>query len=147
MKTNLKFLATFIAVTLISLSANAQKRSITIKQLPAPAQSFLTTNFPNQAPAYIEEDKGMISTDYEVKLTGGTEIEFDGKGNWEEVDGNKTAIPTSVLPKTIATYLTANYKGQGVEKIELKKNGYKVELLNDVELEFDTNGKFLRIDD
>lgn len=145
MKTAVKLAC--VLTLMIGLTANAQERKITLKELPAPAQTFVSTHFPNQAASYVEEDKGMLSTDYKVLLTGGTEIEFDGKGNWEEIDGNKTAIPNSILPKGVESYVASNYKGQGVEKIEKEGWGYKVELLNDVELVFDSNGKFLRIDD
>lgn len=145
MKTVLKLAFALLLAT--GLTANAQEKRITLKELPANAQTYITKHFPNQAPSYIIEDKGMLSTDYEVMLTGGTKIEFDGSGNWEEVDGNKTAIPNSVIPKNIATYLTANYKGQAIEKIEREKYKYKVELLNGLDLEFDADGKFLRIDD
>ncbi len=144
MKTVLKLAFTLLFIT--GFNAAAQERKITLKELPANAQSFLSKHFPNQAPSYVEEDKGMLSTDYKVLLTGGTEIEFDGKGNWEEVDGNKTAIPNSIAPKGVNTYISENYKGREIEKIEKENWGYKVELLNDVELVFDSNGRFLRLD-
>jgi hypothetical protein len=145
MKTVIKLV---LALALLSgFTANAQKKNITIKELPANAQTFLSKNFPKQTATYAIEDKGMISTDYEIMLSNGVEIEFDSKGNWEDIDGNKTALPESILPKAIADYVNKNYKGQGVEKIEKEGWGYKVEFLNDLELKFDNNGKFLRIDD
>lgn len=145
MKTVVKLALALVILT--GIGANAQKKNITIKEFPAAAQTFLSQNFPKQTATYAVEDKGMLSTDYEIMLSNGMEIEFDGKGNWEEIDGNKTALPESVLPKAIADYVSKNYKVQGVEKIEKEKWGYKVEFLNDVELKFDSNGKFLRVDD
>lgn len=142
----LKSLA-LIALSISCFACNAQKRNITIKELPATAQSFIKTNFPNQAASYIIEDKDLSGTEYEVRFTGGAEVEFDGQGNWKEVDTNKSLMPAGVLPKNIATYIAQNYKGQQVEKIEKKHRGYKVEFVNDLELEFDSNGNFLRIDD
>jgi len=147
MKTKLNLLAAFAFTLLFSLTVTAQKRNITLKELPATAQTFLAKHFPNQATSYIIEDKGYINTDYKVMLTGGTEIEFNGKGNLDEADGNKKALPNSILPKAIATYIAANYKGQEIEKFEKEKSGYKVEFLNDLELKFDNAGKFLGIDD
>lgn len=132
---------------LISVSAFGQERKITLNELPATAQSFISKNFPNQAPSYVEEDKGIMDTDYKVLLTGGIEIEFDGNGDWEEIDGNKNAIPNTVLPKKIIAYIASGFKGQGIEKVEKERWGYQVELLNDIELEFDNDGTFLRIDD
>jgi Putative beta-lactamase-inhibitor-like, PepSY-like len=130
-----------------TIGCTAQKRNIAVTQLPKTAQDFIKANFPNQATSYIIEDKDIHETEYEVRFTGGAEVEFDGNGNWKEVDANKSVIPKSVLPKAIATYTDQNYKGQSVEKIERKNWGYKVEFTSDIELEFDNAGKFLRIDD
>ncbi|RYJ45773.1 PepSY-like domain-containing protein [Flavobacterium beibuense] len=136
-----------LLIILISCSAFGQERKITLNDLPPAAKTFISKNFPNQAPSYVIEDKDITETEYEVLMTGGTEIEFDAKGNCKEIDGNGYALPDSVLPKVITQYIHKNYKGQGVEKAEKKRWGYKVELLNDLELEFDNNGKFLRLDD
>ena len=136
-----------LLVIFLSFSAFGQERAITLNELPSTAQTFISKNFPNQAPSYVEEDKGIMNTDYKVLLTDGTEIEFDGKGNWEEIDGNKRSIPNSILPQKIVSYIKSNYKGQGVEKIEKESWGYQIEPLSGLELEFDNDGKFLRIDD
>lgn len=144
MKTVLKLVLALVILT--GFTANAQKRNIAINELPKPAQTFISTHFKGQTASYAIEDKGILSTDYDVMLSGGTEIEFDSKGNWKEIDGNKSALPNSVLPKAVANYISKNYKDQVVEKIE-KEAGYKVEFINDLELKFDSNGKFLRIDD
>lgn len=135
------------ALSLTCFACNAQKRKITIKELPATAQAFIKTNFPNQATSYIIEDKGLTKTEYEVRFSGGAEVEFDGSGNWKEIDANKSMMPATVLPKGIAAYIAQNYKGQEVEKIEKKSRGYKLEFVNDLELEFDTNENFVKIDD
>jgi len=149
MKTSMGYSKTLLlaAASMVCFACNAQKRRITMADLPAPAQTFIKTNFPNQATSYILEDKEITETEYKVQFTGGTEVEFDGKGNWEELDANRGSLPTSVLPKAIADYIEKNYKGLAVEKLDRKHYGYKLEFTTDLELEFDANGKFLRIDD
>ena len=133
--------------SILSFACTAQKTNITIAELPAAAQSFVKANFPNQATSYIIKDKDLTETEYELKFTGGAEVEFDEKGNWKEVDANRSTMPATVLPKAIADYNAAHYKGLLVEKIEKKHWGYKLEFTNDLELEFDNSGKFLRIDE
>lgn len=149
MKSTMGYSKTLIlaSISFLCFACNAQKRNITLAELPATAQTFIKANFPNQATSYIIEDKDITKTEYKVWFTGGTEAKFDGKGNWEELDANKGALPNSVLPKAIATYVAQNYKGLSVEKLEKERWGYKLEFTNDLELEFDANGKFLRIDD
>ena len=141
----MKELLVLAFIALAGFTANAQKVNITLKELPAAAQSFISANFPNQASSYVIKDKGMLEIEYKVILTGGVEIEFDADGNWEEIESN-TPLPSTVLPETIAGYIKSNYKSQDVIKLEKKRTGYEVELANGTELEFDTKGKFLRID-
>ncbi|MEE1897159.1 PepSY-like domain-containing protein [Flavobacterium rakeshii] len=136
-----------LLIILFTVTAFGQERKITLNDLPPAAKTFISQNFPNQAPSYVIEDKDIRETEYEVVMTGGVEMEFDAKGNCKEIDGNGFALPDTVLPKVIMQYIRKNYKGQGVEKAEKKRWGYEVELLNDLELEFDNNGKFLRLDD
>jgi len=149
MKTTMGYSKTMLltAASLVCFACNAQKRNITLAQLPATAQTFIKTNFPNQATSYIIEDKDLTETDYKVVFTGGAEVEFDGNGNWEEIEAKKSVLPASVYPKPVADYIAKNYKGLAVDKLEKKRWGYKLEFTNDIELEFDANGKFLRIDD
>lgn len=134
-------------VMLAGFTATAQKRTITINQLPAAAQAFIKNNFSGQTADYIVEDKGFMETEYEVRLANGTEIEFDGSGNWEEIDGNNNPIPAAILPKGINSYINGKFKGQAIHKADKKRYGYDIELVNGLELEFDSTGKFLRLDD
>jgi len=135
-----------IASTFFSLSVSAQKTTITTAELPANAQTFLKKHFPNETPSYIVKEKEVFSTEYKVQFSNAIEIEFDSKGNWEEIDGNHTAIPASAIPAKIATYVKANYKDANVTKIDKSRWGYEVDLSNGLELEFDSTEKFLRID-
>jgi len=146
MKTKLNLATCLFAGLAFGFSANAQKTTITKTALPANAQTFLKTHFAGQDPTYIIEDKETFSTDYKVQFANNIEVEFDGKGNWEEVDGNHNAIPQAIVPKTIASYIKANYPTIPVIKIDKSKWGYEVELGNGLELEFNSKGSFIRID-
>ncbi|AWH86977.1 hypothetical protein HYN59_09545 [Flavobacterium album] len=148
MKTKVNFQNTLaIILFLFAFTANAKTKSITTAQLPANAQDFLKKNFAKATVASAWEDKEMFDTDYKVQFSNGIEVEFDGNGNWEEIDGNHNAVPVSMLPSAITTYLSQHYKGQNVVQIDKKHWGYKVELASGIELEFNNAGKFLRIDD
>lgn len=144
MKTQMSL--SLIAGLLFSFSAHAQKTTITTAELPAKAQAFLKEHFANENPASIVKDKETFSTDYKVRFSNNTEVEFDSKGNWEEIDGNHTPIPTTTIPAKIASYVKSNYKEVSITKIDKGHWGYEVDLSNGIELEFDSNEKFLRID-
>ena len=59
---------------------------VTIDQLPAPAQSYLTENYPDQKVLIIKKDIEGLSTRYEVTLESGMKVEFDGDGSLRDVD-------------------------------------------------------------
>lgn len=114
--------------------------------LPGKAQQYLK-HF--EAPiALIEVDNdGVFGKTYDVKLNDGTEIDFDKNGEWKSVDTERKPVPVVFIPKTIADYIKANYSQSFVSKIDKDSRGYDVELSNHLELKFDSNGKFLRLDD
>lgn len=90
------------------------------------------------------------SHSFEVRFEDGSEVEFDKKGNWKEVDCKRQAVPASVLslvPAEIQTYAAATFPQVTITKINQKHWGYEVELSNGFGLEFDKKGKFLRMDD
>jgi hypothetical protein len=145
MKTTKIGTALLIFALAFGFEANAQTAK-NQTELPATAQTFITNNFAGQTISSLNVDKDRKSTEYDVRLSGGTSFEFDDSGNWEEIDGNKTALPTSVLPKGVADHINKSYAGQNVVKIEKNKKKYEVELGDGTELEFDLNGKFLKVD-
>lgn len=142
-----KAILTF-GIFIFSIQLNAQESVIKTNELPKTALDFISKNFSGQKVSQAVKDKGMISTDYEVWLDNGVKIEFDGNGNWEEVDGEKdTAIPTGFIPAKITSYVSKNFPTHKISKIEKDSNSYDVELTNGLDLEFKLNGDFLRIDD
>jgi hypothetical protein len=147
MKTTMRFgILLTIALLTFAGSAHAQSKTITSAQLPTTAREFIKKHFASEKIASVWEDRELLGTEYKVRFANGTEVEFDGKGSWDEIDGNHKAIPASVIPAGITAYVKSNYKGQAITKLDKKRSGYEVELANDVELEFDKTGKFVRID-
>jgi hypothetical protein len=144
----LVILAGVVAIALSGLIVNAQNTNSKINpaELPAAAHAFIKEHFSGQTVANVKVDKDFTNTEYDVVLSGGTEIEFNGKGEWKDIDGNTTAIPSAIVPKAITDYVAQHYAGQQVVQIEKERSGFDVELSNGTDLDFDANGKFLRVD-
>lgn len=144
--TAIKFLTAFFLF--IGISSNAQESIITKNELPKSAQKFISDYFSKSNIDYVKKDKETFSTDYKVKFTNGIELEFDSEGNWTEVDGNKTVIPTAFIQKNILTYVKEKFPNTQIVKIEKGRFGkQEVKLSNGLELEFNSKGEFKRIDD
>lgn len=118
-----------------------------ISTLPVAAQTIVKNNFKaGISHIKIEKDFGRVS-EYDVVLTDGSEITFDSKGNWKDIEMRaNTSVPTALVPASITAYVKQNQKKTKITGIEKNRSGYEVELSNGVEMKFNSEGKFLRYD-
>lgn len=133
--------------SVIGFNANA-KKAIDVSQLPVSAQTFLKENFGND-PVASAQKSGMFKTEYKVSLRSGAKIEFDSKGEWEDVKCRYSdkGVPKNIVPQAIRKYVDKNFSGTRIVEIERDHNKYEVSLSNGLDLEFSLNGDFIRIDD
>lgn len=143
-----KLLAILTVVLLATGSLMARDKFYNSDEpLPAAAKTMLKKYFPGLEVNHVKVDSGFFSTDYEVILTDGTEIDFDGDGQWDAIDRGRTAIPDGLIPQPILNYVAKSFSGAKIVEIDKDRNSYDVQLNNGIELEFDRAGNFRRIDD
>lgn len=113
--------------------------------LPANAKATLNTYF-NSKVNHVKIDKNLLGNveEYDVVLKNGTEVEFDGQGNLREVDAGSNAVPSGLILNPIRDYVKKNCGNKKVVQLEIKKNGYEIELVDGRELTFDRSGKFIK---
>ena len=122
-------------------------RMITREELPEKAQVFIDKHFVNVDVLYVKAERDMgVVTSYDVVMDGGIKLEFNRKGEWESVNCHRSRVPDSVLPKGVLDYVNKKFTKAYVVEIERDMMGYDVKLSNDLDLEFDKDGNFLRID-
>lgn len=116
--------------------------------LPEAAKSVLKKNFKSGVSVVkIDKDFGRVS-EYEVVMTDGSEVTFDSKGNWKDVEVCRDkAVPAGFVLKPISDYVSKNHKGMKIVGIEKERSGYDVQLSNGIEMKFSAAGKFRRYDD
>lgn len=147
MKTIFKTLIVIVLMA-TNLLANAQDKIITLSELPRTAQAFVKSYASVSDISYIKmEDKLFSKKSYEVKMKDGSEFEFDKNGAWKEVDMKHKAVPSALIPSAISAYVAKSFPQNKIVKIARKSSKYEVELTNGLDLEFNSKGKFLRIDD
>lgn len=116
-------------------------------ELPEAAKEMLSKYFPYAKVSYIKVDKDLfLSTSYDVKLSNGTEIDFNGIGEWLEVDCQKETVPAALIPEPIRKYMEENFKGHRITEIERSRKGYQITLANELEVLFDPFGTFIKLD-
>ncbi len=136
----------FAGVILISatLTSCAQNQAKNENSLPNNSKEFLQQHFPSLQITYVQIEDDQ---DYDVTLSDGTNVEFFKDGNWEKVECFGKAIPESVVPAKILDYVKANYPKLYIEELSIERNGYDVELNNNLDILFSKDGDFKKIDD
>lgn len=112
-------------------------KAIRFQELPAKSQKFIHTYFAQNDIVYAKVERTLTSKSYEVVLKDGTNIDFDKKGEWTEVDMQTRSVPNSIVPSQIATYINETYPTAIIEKISRNRRHYEVELSNRIEVKFD----------
>lgn len=147
-KTMKKAFLMMLCLTFFSLTA-CEKADVPIEksQLPKTAQQFIDQHFAKLDISYAMQDNDNLDVSYEVVFVNGYKLEFDKKGNWKEVNCKTDAIPTAIIPAKIKNYVTQNFGKQFIVKIDKSRAEIEVVLNNNLELIFDKNENFKRIDD
>ncbi len=109
-----------------------------VKMIPIDGIRFIIENYP--AEGIVSMDKEFASNTYEVKLSDGTEIEFNSKGNVIEIDAADNAVlPEEVVQAILPAKTYQALKNDGiashVESIEVTKTGYEIDtdIPNDID--------------
>lgn len=137
------FLALMTMFAFASCSSDDDDKVITLQDLPAQAQTFLTTHFSGLDATRVEQEGSTDSPTYSVRLSDNTEIDFDQQGQWTEVDCKTKAVPAAIIPQGIADYVAANYSDLTIVQIDKEPYGYEIELSNDLDLKFDQQQNIL----
>ena len=140
-------LSLIIAMLAIMPIVADNDKMITREELPEKAQMFLTKHFDGVEVLYAKAERDMgVITSYDVVLEGNVKVEFNRSGEWTNVDCEHSQVPNSVLPQGVLDYVSTKFAKAYVVEIERGLMGYDVKLSNDLDLDFDKNGKFLRVD-
>lgn len=137
-----------VMLLLVSVACARGKVTQNVSLLPVEAREMIKTHFPKAAISYLKVDKNFFRTEgFDVRLSDGTELEFNAKGQWTEIESRPRSVPASLIPESVKKYVSRYYGDQHVKKIKHNRRGYELTLANGLEVEFDNMGNFLRLDD
>ena len=142
-----RFIAIIAVVLGVVFAADADERQINVGHMPKGALDFLKSYYADSLVTSANVERGVLDTDYEVKLSDGTEIDFDKRGQWTEVSNNRLGVVPRMLPLKITEYVKTKYPDANYIKIERGQSKYEVKLTNGLELLFSLDGQMLGFDD
>lgn len=142
-----KKLVFMIAIMAIAATASAKltlpfdKYTINRENLPETAREMLDEHFPKAKVSMIKVDRHLLKkTDYDVKLTNGTKIEFSNKGKWTSVDCKKKSVPEGLVPKSIFNSVTKKFPNDKIVRISRSLAYYTIGLSGGKTLKYDKLG-------
>ena len=121
-----------------------KEEAILMDELPANALGFVEAHYDGKTILHVIKELDNLKTYYHVYLDNGTKLDFNRQGTIKKIEGVEK-IPDTVIPQLILDYVEANYSAEFIRGWEVADATQDVKLSNDVDLEFDRNGNFLRI--
>ena len=99
-------LLTLPAVLLFS--SCTKEKVVAPNDLPATSTNYISAHFPDQQIVQAVKEFDDLKITYTVYLNNRTKIELNQSGEVKEMEGND-ALPDSVIPSAILTYIENNY--------------------------------------
>ena len=92
MRIKTPFLTVILALP-VMVSCIGKDRVIDVAALPATAQRLLSSEFSAKQISFIKAERDFLTLDYDVVFSDGSAIEFNSKGQWEEVNCRLGDVP------------------------------------------------------
>jgi hypothetical protein len=143
------FYVTLFAVAIL-FAACEEEKIIQENELPAVSRTFIETHFAGVEITAIVREREGLETDYTVYLANSFDIDFAKSGDWDDVDGHSLPVPESILallPQPLMQHIAKTYPNLSIVEVNRERYGYEIGLSSDMDLKFDSNGKFTGIDD
>lgn len=142
-----KTLLSALLVLTTCFTACANEKVITYPEMPLQAQRLIEAHFSKADVSLVMMDRELLNTEYEVRLNDGTKVEFDGDGELTKIDCGAKAVPEALIPEVVRSYVAASFPNTFITEWGKDDRGWKAELSNGLDLEFNSKYEFLRIDD
>lgn len=143
----MKRLASFLIALFVITILHAEKLPITFGELPQNAKIFVLTYFKDIKFKEVCIERRASLTQYEVKLQGGIDLQFDRTGLCTEVTCKNGEVPDIVIPKRILATAKKYFPDSYIQKYENNGRMYEIQLDNGTKLSFSKTMRLIDIED
>lgn len=140
-----KLLYTFLAL-MLALPVAADKTEIAFDKLPEKAQKVVRQAYPDGKVKKVEIERRASLIQYEVKITGGTKLQFSKDGSLTECECTKEAVPDILIPAKIKVFMAKEFPDREIRRYEHDGKLYELLLDNGDELSFNSSFRLIDID-
>ncbi len=135
-----------LMAALLFLASCEKERVMASADVPQEIQSYVETHFSDHKIIQTLKDNEGLTLTYDVTLDSAISLEFNRSKEIISIDAN-SKLPDTVIPSKILTYVLTNYPSQFITDWEKEsRKVQQIELNNGLDLEFDEDGNYLRID-
>lgn len=142
-----KILFILVSITLSLTACADNDQLVGYDELPVVAQTFIRKYFNPSDVSYIEREREGMHLEYNVFLQDATEIDFDHQGNLQSIDCRRHAVPEGIVPELITSFVSLHHPDQIIVEYAIGYRFLTVEISNGLDLVFDLEGHFVRVDD
>lgn len=142
-----KILFILVSITLSLTACADNDQLVGYDELPVVAQTFIRKYFNPSDVSYIEREREGMHLEYNVFLKDATEIDFDHQGNLQSIDCRRNAVPEGIVPELITSFVSLHHPDQIIVEYAIGYRFLAVEISNGLDLVFDLEGHFVRVDD
>ncbi len=135
----------FMFASLLILASCEKEKILPTTKIPSEISNYTSTHFSEFPIIQVIKDTDGFELTYDVVLKDGYFLEFNRQKEIIDIEG-VMALPNSVIPANIIEFVLENYSNNYIIGWELDKKNQQVKLDNLIELEFDMNGNFIKID-
>lgn len=143
----MKRIATLLVALFAFVALHAEEQPITFGELPKNAKIFVLTYFKDIPFKEVYIERRASLTQYEVKLKGGIDLQFDRTGLCTEVTCKNGEVPDIVVPRKISAFMQEHFPNNYICKFENNGRIYEIELDNGTILSFSRTYRLIDIED
>ena len=135
------------ALPIVLFLSSCDNDDVVIDQskLPAEASVYIQSHFNDVKITQATKSQDGLSKSYDVYLNSGISLEFTRKGKIESIKSIQR-LPDNVIPAKILDYVSIKHPSEFITEWEMNNNGQEIKLSNKLELKFNKEGDFIKID-
>lgn len=134
-----------LAVVPLLLISCEKEEILPLTEVSSVISNYTSTHFPDNPIIQSIKDTDGLELTYDITLEGEFFLEFNRKKEVIDIEG-LSKLPDSVIPAKLLEYMQSNYPDNFIIGWEVDDRNQQIKLENGLELEFNMNGVFLRID-
>lgn len=138
--------ASLLILFALFIGSCSDDKIVSKNNMPPELSSYIAAHFPNHEVLQVSKDSNPIQTQYKVTLSDNISLEFNHKNEIIEINASQ-ALPKSVISENINQYIQSNFPQSAITDWEKENNHQQIKLDNNLDLIFDLEGNFIRIDD